>query len=515
MGRPTLRSVVLQARATAAAAGAVGVTGTPRRARVVDHRTPGGPSTGRRPTARDMHRITVAASARPVAARPVTARAAGLALLVKLGEHLVGGNPASFVSFPATRVPMAAPGSFELVRTVSHVPRHSPIWRPDTPLLWEVWEHILDEAVVVDPEPTPDEQARLAAAEELLFDDPATGTTSAAYDRYRELVEAYLDAAAAAVDAAATGDGPDEVTTAVELAARRLAVEGRQAEIEAALDTLASFGLSLPTSAWNDARQALELVTNRKLDDVSNVEFPDTTVVPGSLDDAAWTPIDLDRAEVATLSELAEARFPELIESRLFDDAIADGDGESELRVTRVRAEIARLDVVRGDWFDVDLLASRAWRWREPSAPPVSDGGDPASGRLVAITTGIAVLRGVTVDRIRVRTRDHRRTATPPAPPARAPAPATARVTASRGGLRSIVDTVREVARREVAGSGRTVRRPGRPATSRATPPAVPQHRQPEPCVAAFVCELVPASPDPDPRLFPGLPDPETGGPHA
>jgi hypothetical protein len=479
-----LPSVVWTARVTAEAAATAAAA-----PRLADHRT-----AGRRPTALGVRRIGATARARPATAQPAArARAAGLALMVKVSEYLIGDDATGFVTFPAARQAAEPPGSFGLVRTVNLVPRHTVIWRPDTPLLWDVWERVLGDAVVVDPQPSLEEQARLTAAQNLLFADPTTATPSPAYGRYRELVEAYLDAVEAAADAMATGGTPDGLAAAVEVAADRLAVEGRRTAIEAALDTIATFGMSRPSTSWNEARGALQLLTNRKVDPDSNTEYPDTSFVPRSFDEAVWTPIDLVATEIAALSTVAEDRFPELSTSHLFDDTVADENGA--LRVTRVRAEASIFSVVR-PWFLPYVLLGRAWRWRDAASEPVSDGGNPATGRLPAFVAGIAVVRNVTVDRIGVTTRDNR--AASPIHRHQATTPA-ASVMARIRETTSSIDRIRGATRHARAASGQAhTSTQGHAAT-------VLPHHQPQPYIAALACESVPRSPDPDPRLFPDL----------
>jgi hypothetical protein len=469
------------------------------------------PAAARPVTARDLRRVAVAArrGRPPARTGPVTAADAGLALMARVGEHLAGDDTSGFLSFPATTLAAEPIGSFGLIHTVSLVPRHSAIWRPPPGLatLWDVWRTILDEAVIIDPDPDPAEQAALDSARQLIFDDVEAATPSTVYERYRLLLDQYLDAAeAAAEDGAAAGEGSPGATapTEVEDAARRLAVEGRQQEVEAALGTIARFGMSKPSVMWNDARQAFEVLTSWKTDPQSGVEYPDTAFLPDSFERAAWTPIELDAAEITSLSSVAAERFPELVESHLFDDVIADDGGK--LRVTALRAELSQFTVEQ-PWFRPNVLGLHSWRLRDAGAEPVSDGGRPATGRLPAFVTRIAVLRNLEIDRVRAIRAVVTRTPRTPGRPTR-------RV-AGRSPDRAGRPTVRD---HRTASAGPTVRdhrtqggreRPTAPPVER--PPApVPQkpdpvlpYRQPEPRIAALACQLIPRCPDPDPALFP------------
>lgn len=475
------------------------------------------------PTARDLRRVAVTAHGRGApGGRPATAADAGLALLTKIGEHLVGDDVSGFLSFPAVALAADPPGSFGLAHAVSVVPRHATIWHPPigSTLIWDVWRQILDEAVVVDPDPDAAERAEIDAARRLVFSDPEAGTLSPAYERYRALLEEYLDAAAAAVDAPPADDGTGTAEegsagpsapappTVVEVAARRLAVEGRQAEIEAALSTIARYGLSRPTAAWNEARQAFELVTNWRTDPVSGTEYPDTTFVPSSFEQAAWTAIELDAAEIETLSALATERFPALAESKLFDDTIADEGGL--LRVTGLRAEITRF-AVRQSWFRPDLLGMRSWRFRNPDAEVVSDGGQPVTGRLPAFVTSVAVIRNLEIDRIRVIVRDHRRPvgtapAAMPGGVAVSHVPSRGRPTSFAGAVvrdhRSAPSRLRRQDDADWFPDPRIEPTPVDPVPVEPVPvepvPVTP-HLEQAPRIAAFVCQLVPRSPDPEP----------------
>lgn len=470
-------------------------------------------------TAGDLRRVAAAARVeRAETGHPTaTAAAAGLALLTKLGEYLLGDDSSGFLSFPAVAVPADPPGSFGLVQTVSIIPRHAAIWRPPVRLtmLWEAWRQVMDEAVVTNPDPTPAEQEQVQSARRLIFDDVELGTPSSTYQRYRDLLEEYLDAAAAAAEdelsatdePVTAGPGASSASiaarTQVEAAARRLAVEGRRAEVEAALDVIARFGLSQPTVMWNDARQAFHVLTAWSSDPGSGTEYPDTSWLPRLFEEAAWTPIELDAAEIASLSRLAAQRYPELVDSHLFDDRVADEGGQ--LHVTGLRAELTQLRIQR-DWFRPDILATRSWRLRDPAAEPLSDGGQPATGRLPAFVTSIAVLRNLEIDRVRFG----------PAPPQVVIAAGRlARTTSALARLRQRLTTgpvVRD--HRSAADSTRVRDHRGQSVPDRPqwptehvpiSPTPVEPHREESPRIAAFMCQLVPLCPDPDPGLFPEL----------
>lgn len=483
-------------------------------------------------TAGDLRRVAVAARVeRAGTGHPTaTAAAAGLALLTKLGEYLLGDDSSGFLSFPAVAVPADPPGSFGLVQTVSIIPRHAAVWRPPVRLtmLWEAWRQVMDEAVVTNPDPTPAEQEQVQSARRLIFDDVELGAPSPTYQRYRDLLEEYLDAAAAAAEdelsatdePATAGPGASSASiaarTQVEAAGRRLAVEGRRAEVEAALDVIARFGLSQPTVMWNDARQAFHVLTAWSTDPGSGTEYPDTSWLPRSFEEAAWTAIELDAAEIGSLSRLATQRYPELVDSHLFDDRVADEGGQ--LHVTGLRAELTQLRIQR-DWFRPDILATRSWRLRDPAAEPLSDGGQPATGRLPAFVTSIAVLRNLEIDRVRFG----------PAPPraviAGSRRMATHAAATSAGRLARTTSALARLGQRLTTGPvvrdhrsaadstrvrdhrGQSV--PGRPQRPTEhvpiSPTPVEPHREESPRIAAFICQLVPLCPDPDPGLFPEL----------
>lgn len=517
-------TTLLAARVAAVAAERVTLTGAAAEAT----------STGRVLTARDLRRVAVTARTRPAArGRPAIAANASLALMIKIGEHLVGDDTSGFLSFPAVALAADPPGSFGLIHTVSLVPRHAVIWHPPigATTVWDVWGQIVAEAIAVDPEPDAAEQAQIDAARRFIFSDPAAGTMSAAYERYQALLDDYLDVAAAAAAVLSGGSpgaaeavpvepttGPPvpDPPTAVEVAARRLAVEGRQAEVEAALAIIARFGMSRPTVEWHEAGQALKMDTNWALDAPSGTKYPHTTFVPSSFEQAAWTTIDLDAADIESLSALAAARFPALAESHLFDDASADEGGQ--LGITGLRAEITRL-AVRQPLFRPDLLSRRSWRFRDPGAEMVSDGGTPATGRLPAFVTSVAVIRNLEISRIRFLVGDHRRPAgtAPAAMPggvavSRLPSP----TRPARGLVRDHRSTATPMRRRDDPDwfpdpplDPEAVEPVPVPPVPKPVPvdpvpvePApVPPHLEPAPRITAFVCQLVPRSPDPDPAL--------------
>jgi hypothetical protein len=460
----------------------------------------------------DLRRLVLVSkkTARP---RKATPKDAGLALLARIGERVdVDEGDQLSLSFPTLSPGVDPADTFELALLTSYIPDGGILWRAPTPLLWEIWRDVLA-ADVADVEPNPQEKERRDQANALLSSSLDPWTPSLKYERYRQLQNAWIDALIAVADAKADLDagepGAADRHAAAQATAARASqmwvTEGHKAEIEAAIEVIDRFGAEDPSVMWAAARDDFEMDTNWRRDAESNMEYPETTFTPSSMDDLAWRPIAIDATEMIPLADSMRRRFPELLQSDLFAVA-ADDDGQT---VRAVHAEVAQIGVNR-PWFRSQLLTSRAWRW--PSgAEPLSTGAIPPAGRMPAYTVGLLLIRNLRADLeqpqrapsqlgpvalghvIRTRAtirpvpagnvRDHRTETAP-----------------DRAG--TVVRDHRTRARVQV----RDHRTPGTSATT-GTPPASHEATgstvaDDAPRIAAFICTLIPKAPNPDLTLF-------------
>jgi hypothetical protein len=440
------------------------------------------------PTSRDLAEFV--ANASPTGYGPSPATAASMALTACVAEFTAGGDRSTFPSFPTTAWTAPDSTSFDLVYQVNIVPAHASVWThgPAPALLWDVWKDVLDEADPRDHEPDGEALAQIEAARALLYADATTGAVSDTYRRYVELTEALAVVAMkhAELKLSGTVSEPElaESAAAVATAAGRLAVEGRQAEVEAAVQTIARYGSSRPTTLFGQARENFELVVNWRTDAASGSRYPETSFVPASFETAAWTPIQLAEVDIAQRATLAD-RYPALLGASLLDTGAADDGGR--LLINGLRAEVALVAVRRDSWFSPDLLGLRAWRFTDPAAQPVSDGAVPASGRIPAFVVGFVLVRSLELDRVaenrltfeeEQRLRQEHYDREYPAALAR-------------------WEQLRLVDPRQAELEGVRVPQLVIPRYLPADP-----YLRPEICIAAFVCQLVPRSPDPDPALF-------------
>ncbi|MBE1877303.1 hypothetical protein [Myceligenerans pegani] len=440
------------------------------------------------PTSRDL--AEVVADADRSGDDPSPASAVSLALAACIGEYTAAGDRSAFPSFATTTWVAPTPMSFELVYQSSLVAAHASVWNPgpSPTLLWDVWRDVLDEAEARDHEPSDEELTRIEAARALLYVDADAGSVTDIYRRYAklqgELIVAASRHAQLQLSETVSETELDASEAAVANAASRLAIEGRQSDVEAAIQTIATYGSSRPTKLFTRARENFDLVTIWRTDAASGARYPETSFVPASFETAAWTPIQLSRADIIKRSSVGD-RYPELSEARLVDHGAIDA-GE-RLLVDGLKAELAFVAVRRESWFNPDLLGLRAWRLKDPTAPLVSDGAVPAAGRLPAFAVGLVLIRNLELARVvenqmtfeeerRLRQEHYDREY--PAAKARH-------------------EQLRLVDPRKAALEG--IRVP--PLLIPRYLPADP-YRRPEVCIAAFVCQLVPRSPDPDPVLF-------------
>lgn len=431
--------------------------------------------------------------------------------------------------------------------------------------LWDVYGDVLAGAELAEATRTPEEEADYQRAYGLLYQTKPDGAVAdspivVAYEQYRD---AYLAAAHEYNNRKGQAElGTDtavrERWTRDELVLRERVAEaeqdwataGRRAEVEDARRLLRELGSRSPLMVWAGYRKLFD-------PDLPEIFFqtgPDNTMyvrtayLPSDVVDVAWPAITVTRAELAALAAAA----PQGLRSRL-------SGGSADAAVEWVSFEYSSVTVNR-PWFAPEVFASRAWRFYEPNRV-LSDGGTPPTGECTAYVSGLVLARNITVRRRQVTGRPTinlgflptaraisqtsiarpqpaarviARAAARRAEVARAAAPHAARVvhvaplattptvhvappatlrpatafpstaaTAAAGREVRVAQPVRPVPRFPAITRIASVRRPiathllFQPPTAGATIATDPN----DVYILAFICRLLPKSPDPDPAL--------------
>lgn len=293
---------------------------------------------------------------------------------------------------------LAAAAEFAVL--ANYVPSVAPIWSQDGRVLWDVYREVLTRAKVAAPALSEAEAERLAAAQGLLR-DAETGEATAAYQRYLDLQESYLQARERFTSAKLTAENSDDAVVAAEWHAtqERLQVDvdraleewrsrGGKAAIEDALATVSRLSSLNLETRFADAIDRLDQAERSGLAAGTGTFF-DTAYLPRGMfaPGAVWTKLVLDASEIESLTATARETAPDLEE-------IAGTDDDFEIR--RLSVEIGRAEVLR-PWFDQELITNRAWRWRT-DAEPLSDGSDPPDGSMPAYVTAMIFARNLEVE---------------------------------------------------------------------------------------------------------------------
>jgi hypothetical protein len=330
-------------------------------------------------------------------------------------------------------------------------------------------------------------------------------------------------------------------------------VAGKRNEIDEARRVLVAYSSRSPSTVWAEYRKrfdpALPEIYFRSTPEGSM--YVPTSYIPSDVVRGSWPTISLTRED---LSRLAGAAAPAL-RSRL-----AGGAADDSLQY--VSFEYSSVGVSR-PWYVSEAFLSRAWRFYD-HAQVLSDGATPASGRCSAYVSGLVLARNITTVHRKTTTQASdlaflptARTATPvlvarPYPAAdleakvaareavaaradvgkiQTVAPASARVAA--GGIGERKEPIRSMPRvaRVSDENGSAGVMPVAKATAmerpiqlvkfqrlalspvgspRMPPPPPPPPQSPtttfttgpeDVYVLAFICRLLPKSPDPDPGL--------------
>jgi hypothetical protein len=302
--------------------------------------------------------------------------------------------------------PMSAPGQQALCEfslLVNEVPA-GPLWQPDGDRLWEVYGDVLAAVELAQVKRTDAEESAYQKAYDLLYDVKASGkvATSALVLTYEQYRDAYLSAAQEYNNRKGEADLSADPKVRKQWTADQAAlhekvaqaeqdwsVAGKRAEVEEARRLLREIGSRSPLTAWAGYRKLFdpdlpELFFRTSAD--SSMYVP-TSYLPTNVVDGTWPTIAVGRDELASLA----AGAPQDLRSRL-----ASGAGDAAL--SSVSFEYSSVAILR-PWFAPEVFASRAWRFHD-AARVLSDGKTPPTGECGAFVSGLALARKITIQRV-------------------------------------------------------------------------------------------------------------------
>jgi hypothetical protein len=339
--------------------------------------------------------------------------AAYLALLAK--AKLVFESEGTFLSFPVLsqltydvedlQFNGAAPAGqrledlSEFSRVTNRVQRGVVAAIDGDEYVWDVYDDILSNAELAEPELSEAQEKEYAAALELLYAETADGLRqdSPVLTAYKSFRDAHINALEQYKQHQVTADMSDDpaVTaqwTSDEPALRKTlddievswAASGRRAEVEAAQQVERACNAKAPALRWDEWRKAfvgdLDLAT-----DTNQIRFATTLFSPHDVFDGdGWLRFTLSSDEIVALGEQAPEELREIL---------GQVDTASDIESLSFEYRSVALD---RSWLERSVFDSRVWRLG-PEGGELSDGAEPPQGRCPGYAVALVFARRVTL----------------------------------------------------------------------------------------------------------------------
>lgn len=288
----------------------------------------------------------------------------------------------------------------EFSRLVGLIPSGR-IWPPDEQnYLWNVYDDILDKAVLANADLSDADKAIQAQAIKQLYDIDADGRRqdSAAHISYKQYRDAWFVAQEASKKAeieAHLSDDPEllmnwqrisepKLRREIEALESEWSLKGHRQQIDQAKARLSSLNASSPNTAWAEWNTRF----NPDLDGVTDIHgnhaMRASFTPVNAMDDASWQVFNLDAKEIKALRQQA----PEELKSRLEDD-------QAGAKFQRLSFEHCSVGITRS-WFDEQVLKSRFWHLADTTRV-ISDGHPEPSGECPYYVAGLVFVRNLEV----------------------------------------------------------------------------------------------------------------------
>lgn len=360
---------------------------------------------------------------------------AQLALIAK--ANLVFSTNDTFLSFPALTpisyrasdlnfTQVGTTDTLSVMSEFSRLTNTAPtgaLFRPATdPYLWDIYQEVLQTAVVAKSELTSAQQTLLQNAQALLYVQTPDGVQTpspqvVAYGQYQAAYIAALQAYTAAqmsppatppaIPSATPSTSPPppsadstspSVSTATPASAPASPADPHQAvvaamtnwetlgfkdQVELARQTEASLAPLASFQQWQSWAAQFVPATDL-LTDASSQTFALTGFSPADVATAPnWPTISIAANEIPGLVAQAPAALKPVLDA---------GNASSALATLSV--ELCSVTLNR-PWYRPEVFAARCWHFADPSVKPLSDGAIPPNGRWPAIVTGVIFARNL------------------------------------------------------------------------------------------------------------------------
>lgn len=359
---------------------------------------------------------------------------AQLALIAR--ANLIFSTSDTFLSFPALTpisykastlnfTQLGSADTLSVMSEFSRLTNTAPggvLFRPGAdPYLWEIYQEVLQTAVVARSELTAEQQTALQNAQAVLYVQTPDGVQTPspqviAYGQYQAAYIAALQAYTAAnmsapagaptapatapdptaeTLAAATPDATPSPTTpappvtqpdphqAVVAAMNNWETLGFKDQVELARQTEAAFTPLASYQQWQSWATQFVPATDL-LTDAANQTFALTGFSPADITTVPnWPTISITASEIPGLVAQAPAALKAALDA-----------GTEASAVATLSVELCTVTLNR-PWYRPEVFASRCWHFANPAAEPLSDGATPPAGRWPAIVTGVVFARNL------------------------------------------------------------------------------------------------------------------------
>lgn len=281
--------------------------------------------------------------------------------------------------------------------SVNQIPA-GPIWPPADPrYLWEIYGRTLREMRLAASTRTDAEQAAYRSAWQVLHrigpdDVPEESDAVRAYRQFEDFLERQYQVYR--LEKARWEQLPDDSSRrrwhdllepaylrGLQQFEKEWVQSGYKEAVETARRTVEHLGGRSPWVAWREWQFRFQPSVDLLTDPTSGSRFVPTTFAPSNaLDPDSWMQFHLSARETAALVQDA----PEELRRRLVFDPNQSSLESLSFDCTSVR-------VVR-PWLDPLVFSARFW---DLDPPPLSDGGNPATGALGAWITGLILARNL------------------------------------------------------------------------------------------------------------------------
>lgn len=289
---------------------------------------------------------------------------------------------------------------FSFAQLMNLVPAVSALFGTPSTLTWDVYQVLLDTAILARSTLTTQERSDLAEANALLYrpdGDPSEQYTSYVEAQRRwQAADEEVRSLQLGIEASDDRHYRSNLEEQLELALQdrestleAWVVEGRKGEVEQALALKIRLEGRGVQDAWRDREDRFEAA---RRDDPEFGAYWRTGFEPRAVVDSdAWSSIAIDKSEISGLVERARPAVQTAAEGWAPDD----GSNRADVIIERITFKAARIDILR-PWFDAGVFESRAWKLPSHTGP-VSDGTLNPRGLLPAYVVSAIMVKDVDI----------------------------------------------------------------------------------------------------------------------